>query len=457
MTLTGELANYYSQLAFADLPKEVVEESKLNLIDSLGCILAGAQTEDVKKLTSYFLEKDEEYVASTIGSGKKISKYNAMIVNGSSAHAVEMDDVHKQAKAHAGAIVVPTLLTEAESCNPSGKQLLLSLVIGYEVMLRIGRGINATEHRKKGWHATSTCGTFGAAATISSLKNFSEQEYVNAFGLAGTQSSGLWAFSKNGANSKMFHAGMAAMNGYLAADLVKAGLEGADHILEAEDGGFFKATSSNYSFDKVTEKIGEEFLSIDMTRKPFSCCRSMHPAIEAALEIRSALTDLEDITAVKVHTYEVAKMQCGLIKTPKNTSDAKFSIPYGIAVALVDGQALLNQFTDRRIKDQELQTLANKVDVLVEDSFDSEYPINWGCRVEIETTEEKFTHTIKNAKGDPDNPLSKEEVYEKFRYLSKDILGDSKCDEIINFIEKIEEQNEVKNLIKLLNKDGVAI
>src|SRR5699024_6072191 len=206
-------------------------------------------------------------------------KYNALIVNGAAGHAVEMDDVHKQAKAHAGAVIVPTLVTEAENHNPSGKQFLLSLVIGYEVMLRIGRGLNATEHRKKGWHATSTCGTFGAAATISSLNNFNEQEYVDAFGLAGTQSSGLWAFSKDGANSKMFHAGMAAMNGYLATDLVKAGLEGSAHILEAEDGGIFNATSNNYSFEKVTEKIGVEFLSTDMTRKPFSCCRSMHPAI----------------------------------------------------------------------------------------------------------------------------------------------------------------------------------
>src|SRR5699024_325809 len=143
-------------LTFDDLLKEVVKEAKLSLIDSLGCMLAGSQTVEVKNLVSHYSHKNEEETESTVGLGDKLSKYNALIVNGAAGHAVEMDDVHKQAKAHAGAVIVPTLVTEAENHNPSGKQFLLSLVIGYEVMLRIGRGLNATEHRKKGWHATST-------------------------------------------------------------------------------------------------------------------------------------------------------------------------------------------------------------------------------------------------------------------------------------------------------------
>lgn len=434
-----------------------MSEVKLSILDSLGCIIAGSQVNEINRLQKHFDEKINSEEVGLIGFNKRASIYEALLLNGSMGHAVEMDDVHKQAKAHAGAVVVPAALTLSEKVDASGKDLILSVLNGYEVMLRIGRGMNATEHRLQGWHATGTCGTFGAAAAISSLYKFNQEEYINALGLAGTQSSGLWAFTANGANSKMFHAGSAALSGYIASQLVQGGMTGSNQIIEAEDGGIFKASSSNYSFESVTENLGEEFLISDITRKPFACCRSMHPSIEAALELRDSIQNLDEIETIKVHTYEVAKVQCGYTNLPQNVSDAKFSIPYGVAVALKDGVALLNQFSQERITDSELLKIASKVDIFVDEKIDSEYPENWGSRLEIETASQSFVSDIKNAKGDPTRPLSKKELEDKFLYLSGDRVSDTQASRIIDIINNLEKHENLKDLFTLCSPNNEEI
>jgi 2-methylcitrate dehydratase PrpD len=449
MTITETLANYYVHLDYESLPKNVVHEAKLCLLDSLGCILAGAQTDEIKNLSEELQQSTKDRLAPIIGLDQKSSLLYAAILNGSMAHAVEMDDVHKEAKSHAGAVVVPTVLTYGENVKSSGKEILTSIVVGYETMLRIGKGINATKHRMKGWHATGTCGTFGAAASIAKLSHFDEKEMVDALGLAGTQSSGLWAFTSNGANSKMFHAGSASASGLLSTILVNGQLTGASQIIEAEDGGFFRSSSDGYSYDAVLEGLGEEFLIEDITRKPFACCRSMHPPIEAALNLRKANINLNEIEIIKVHTYEVAKVQCGFTSSPKNTTDAKFSIPYGVAVALIDGKALMNQFTSERISDEEVLRLAQKVEVVVDENFDNAYPKNWGCSLEIKTANETYTEIIQDAKGDPTNPLTKKELEEKFIYLSKELIGEANCFKIIEMISNLENVDDVSKLLEL--------
>lgn len=365
------------------------------------------------------------------------------------AHAVEMDDVHKNAKVHAGAVIVPALLTVSSFHKVNGKDFITALVIGYEIITRIGNGINAKEHRIKGWHATGTCGTFGAAASVAKLWNFTKEEMVNALGLAGTQSSGLWAFTANGANSKMFHAGSAAANGILSAVLVKGGLTGSNQILEAEDGGFFRSSSDKYSFDEVISNLGERFFIIEMTRKPYACCRSMHPPIEAALRIKNKIQDIENIEQIIVSTYEVAKMQCGFTKHPKNVSEAKFSIPYGVAVAIIDGQANIEQFTTEKLQNHKIHELASKVEIVVDKEFDDAYPDHWGCKLTVRTKDDTYIEVIKNAKGDPENPLTEKEIQQKFIDMSGDLIGFENCEKTIEQIQKLESINDVSLLIDI--------
>lgn len=449
MTITEKLASYFVELDYDSLPENVVREAKMCLLDSLGCMLAGAQTKEIKSLSKELSLSTKDQQASLIGLDSKSSLLYASLLNGSMAHAIEMDDVHKEAKSHAGAVVVPTVLTYGNKMKSSGKDILTSIVVGYETMLRIGKGINATKHRMQGWHATSTCGTFGAASSVAKLSKFDEKQMVNALGLAGTQSSGLWAFTANGANSKMFHAGSASVSGVLATILVKGGLTGSNQIIEAEDGGFYKSSSKEYSYDTITENLINDFLIENITRKPFACCRSMHPSIQAALNIRESDIDLDEIKSITVKTYEVAKIQCGYTHTPQNQMDSKFSIPYGIAVALVDGQALMKQFSPERIKDEETIRLARKVEIIVDEKFDNAYPRNWGCSLEIETTTETYFQVVSDAKGDPTNPLTQKEMEDKFLYLSKDLIGKFDAMEVIKVIQNLENMDDISKLVDL--------
>lgn len=448
VTLTETLAERLVHLKFEDLPKSVIDEAKLCFLDTLGCIYSAAQRSDIRDFSEKLASTTSEKNVSIIGMNDHTSLLNAAIINGTMAHTVEMDDVHKQAKSHAGAVVVPTVLTYGNYLGSSGKELLLAIVVGYETMLRIGRGINATEHRLQGWHATSTCGTFGAAASTAVLANLNEDDFVHALGLAGTQSSGLWAFTANAANSKKFHAGNASASGILSVLLVKSGLTGANQILEAKDGGLFKASSGNYSYKQVTSDIQNEFLIEQITRKPFACCRSMHPSIEAALKAREHDIPLHEINRIIVKTYEVAKVQCGFTNTPNNVSEAQFSIPYGVSVALHEGNVLIDQFSIEKIMDESIRDLAKKVEIVVDSDFDQAYPNNWGCELEIQLNNGKLlVEKVVNAKGDPENPLTKEEMHEKFIYLSKGLIGETKCKEIISMVDNLEKYEQASELL----------
>lgn len=450
-SLTGKLAEHLVNLDFQSLSTATIQETKLCILDTLGCILAGAKDSLVGSMVEEFATNSEDPAEqiTVLGFNRKASLSTAIMLNGTMAHAVEMDDVYKLGKVHSGAVVVPAVLGFGELNNSSGKDVILAAVVGYEVMNRIGTAINATAHRFQGWHATSTCGTFGAAAALAKLAKFNKEEFVSALGLAGTQSSGLWAFTSDGATNKMFHTGHAASCGVTAVRLVKAGMRGPAYILEAEDGGLFKATSSDYDYGLLTKDLGEPYTINHMSRKPYACCRSMHPSIESVLKIKRRYNfTLNEIKSIKVKTYEVAKIQCGFTNEPQNVADARFSIPYGVAVALHDGNALLAQFTEERIKDQQVIALAKKVEIIVSEPFNSAYPARWGCAVEIELESgEILTEVVEDAKGDATNPLSREEFEQKFIYLTSGVLAEAQAKEVIDMIMHLEDIQDIGQLI----------
>lgn len=450
-SLTSKLAEHLVSIDFQSLTKETQLETKRCILDTLGCILAGAKDPLVGRMVEEFTAEGEgtDGQITVLGFQRKAALSTGIMLNGTMAHAVEMDDVYKLGKVHSGAVVIPAVLGFGELKGSSGKDVLVATVVGYEVINRIGTAINAAAHRFQGWHATSTCGTFGAAAALAKLAKFTKEEFVSALGLAGTQSSGLWAFTSDGATNKMFHAGHAAACGVTAIRLVKAGMTGPAYILEAEDGGLFKATSRDYDYDLLTKDLGKPYTINHMSRKPYACCRSMHPSIEGAIKIKQKYNlDLKLIKSIKVKTYEVAKVQCGFTNEPQNVADARFSIPYGVAVALYDGHALLDQFTEERIKDQQVIALAKKVEIVVSEPFNSAYPARWGCQVEVELESgEVFTEIVEDAKGDVTNPLTREELEQKFIYLTSGVLTEEQAKEVIDMVMHLEDIQDIGQLI----------
>lgn len=448
MSITEKLAEFVSSTKFSDLPPNVVQNAKECLVDIIGGALGGTKYPDVVGITNEIKKYDRQTDCVVWGTKEKMSLLSATLINGTMSHATEMDDVHKIAKTHAGAVLVPAAISLGETLHSSGKDLILAIALGYEVSLRIGMGIGATSHRLKGWHATGTCGIFGSAVAAAVLLGLDKSQIVSVMGLAGTQASGLWAFTEDGASCKKFHAGKAAHGGLLAAMLAAGGMTGPRFILEAKDGGLFPASSDEYDYELVTKDLGEVWEMLNVDRKPFACCRSMHPSIDAIMQLQKEYgISPEDVEQIEVETYEVAVKQCGFTNEPKNVSEAQFCIPYGVSVALYDKAAGMEQFTAERILDERALKLAAKVKVYSSPAFSNQYPKNWGCKLTILTrTGQEYQKHIVNAKGDHDNPLSFNDLAGKFKASASSSIPAKRHDDIISMIMDAERLDDVSKL-----------
>ncbi|HEY7489763.1 MAG TPA: MmgE/PrpD family protein [Candidatus Tectomicrobia bacterium] len=196
-------------------------------------------------------------------------------------HSFELDDYHSGAKLHPGAVVIPAALAVAERQGASGRDVLRAIVAGYELRSRTSLAAGALSMRRRGWHITGLCGTFGAAAAAGHLLGLDSLQMANALGLAGTQSAGLFAFTCDGANSKRLYPGRAAQSGVFAAELVARGFTGPTAVLEYEDGGFCCAVADASHLELLTRGLGEDYVTAGVSLKPYACCGSMHSSIDA--------------------------------------------------------------------------------------------------------------------------------------------------------------------------------
>lgn len=452
MTLTAQLAEYFSALRYEQLPAAVVEKAKENIIDTLAGAIPAVALPDVDGITKALKKYDRQSDCTLWGRQERASALTAALINGTAAHALEMDDFHPQGKCHMGVVVVPAVMALGEVHHISGRELLLAVATGYEVGLRVAISVGTASHRLRGWHATSSCGVFGAAAAASKILGLDAPHTVSALGLAGTQASGLWAFMEDGAGNKKFHGGHAAEAGAVSAILASGGLTGPGAILEAKDGGFFRATSDAYNLDRVVENLGTHWDMLRVGRKPYACCRSMHLSIDAifALKKEEGLK-AADIEKIEVLTYEIGVKQCGTFQVPKNRFEATFSIPYGIAVTLLDDAAGICQFSDERLADPEIIDLCRRIDVQTSEKYTAQYPANWGCEVNVTTRDgRKLSKVVWNGKGSPDNPLTRDDLTLKFRGLAGQVMKEPQMNQIIETVYGLETLPDISQLTSLL-------
>jgi 2-methylcitrate dehydratase PrpD len=454
---TQILADFVHSLTFESLASKVVEKTKECILDTVGCALAGSVSRESKAMIKAIMAYDEGVESVVWGTRIRSSVFSSCLMNGTMSHCLEMDDVHRQAKVHAGAVVIPTLLVLGGKLSSGGESIILGTVLGYEIAIRVGITLGAKAHRMRGWHATGTCGVLGAAAGSSKLLGLNSELTANALGLAGTQSSGLWAFTADGSMSKRFHSGRAAQSGMYAGVLAQGGFTGPKMILEAEDGGFFRAFSDKFDLDSVVEALGERFAILEVSVKPYPCCRTLHGPLEAILKLR-AKEHLrpQEIKRISVRTYEVAIHQCGYTHRPNTAVDAQFSMPYALSVALFDGEAGYQQFSADRIRDEEVLGLARKVEMVVDEELDRLYPSKWCFILEIETLSgTRYTQRIDSAKGDPDHPLSAMELENKFMNNATPIIGEKKSKRLVDMILDLERLNDINQVIELFVPEAI--
>ena len=449
MTPLRQLARFVVNFQLKDVPPKVVKAAKYCVLDSIGAALGAVNEEELSFICrewKTWTKSSSPYQARVWGCNYKLDVFQALFLNGMMGHALELDDVHTGSKSHIGAVVVETAWTLGEAIHTDGKTFLEAVVVGYEIMARVGLSMDVISNRKRGWHGTGVIGTFGAAAAAGHLLRLTEEQMVWAFGMAGTQSSGLWAFLEEGSTCKKLHPARASVNGMTAALLAKMGMTGPEHILEAKDGGLYRAVSDSFSMEKLTKDLGRTYEILAIDKKPYPCCRTTHHAIDAALALRSEI-DWERIERIVVETYEVGVLQCGSLDYPHSPVEAKFSIPYTVAAALVRGRVSLSEFTNEAVEDEQIKALAQKVSVVADPLFSGRYPKRWGCRIRI-TMEDKsqIEKQIDNMSGSWACPLTKEQEIGKFKGLAEKVICEEDMERIVETILTMENAEQIPEI-----------
>lgn len=449
-TLSHQLAEFTVNLKFKDLPTSTVRLAVLSFLDWLGSGIRGGRESPGRIVREMVAEMGGNPQATILTTGERSSALGAALVNGVSSHILELDDVHKASIFHPAAPVMPAALAAAELVQADGKKLIEGIVAGYEVGIRIGEAVTPSHYKK--WHTTGTCGTFGAAAAAGKILNLNVEEMVHALGNAGSQAAGLWEFIEDGAMTKHLHPGKAAMNGLLSAILASKGFTGARRILEGKR-GFFVSTAKEYDVGKVVAGLGNKYKIEENCFKIHSSCRHTH----AALDVVIGLAERENIipaevASVKAGVYRVA-LDIVNNPDPKTVYAAKFSLPFCLALGLVKRKAGLEDFSLETLSDPVIREVMKKIKIEVDPELESMYPERWPVRVTIGTKRGTFKGKTDYPKGDPENPVSGEDLKKKFYDLVLPVLDEEKVRSIVKSVINLPEARSPQDVLKWLAKN----
>ena len=398
-----------------ELPESVVYQAKRCLLDYIGVTFAGARLIKEKGL-SFIASSDNCGDKPIIGFNKRSNFYNAAFINGMSAHIAELDDGYRQGSVHLGAPIISALLPIVQHFNLTGHELLKGMIVGYEAAIIMASVIQPS-HRNKGYHATGTCGTIGASLGISAALGFTKQQMKNALATASTSASGMLNITKGGSELKPYNAGQAAVSGIIAALTSKAGFNGPDCFLTGE-WGFINMVADVNNLSILDTKHEDTFGIQKVYLKPYAACRHCHPAIDAALLIKGRYNiNLDEIEKIKIITYNLGTKGHDHTEI-LGISSAKMSTPFSVAVSLITGKAGIEEFSEEFINRPDIISLTKKIKIIGNDSLNSLVPQKRPAIVEIYTNNNIFKQRIDLAKGEPENPLSDHEAYNKFSSLS---------------------------------------
>jgi len=445
MGLTQELAKYCSGLKFKQLPDEVIDRVKYFFLDFIGVACRGSLEASSRSMYRFVREMGKGSRGGVIiGTRERTSFVYSAMANGTSSHAIEMDDVNNEASLHPGVVVFPAALATSEMVGETGKKFIEAVVLGYEVMIRLGKALGPENSYKRGFHPTGTCGPFGSSVAASKILGLGEKGLLSALGIAGSQAAGSMEYLAQGAWTKRFHPGWAAHSGMIAAQLARKGFRGPTSIIEGRD-GFLHAYSNGADASKVLEGIGSGFEILRTSVKPHGCCRYMQPPIDAILKIVKE-NDLDPERVEKV-TVGILRAGAHLIAEPleekyrpQSIVDAQFSMPFGAAVAVLYRKAGLGEFHLSKINSEEVKRMMRRVECVVDPDLDKTFPKQWCATAEILTKDGKrYFIKIEYPKGDPENPLTWEEMIDKFHDLSSGSLTKGQRLKIVDQVRNFEE------------------
>ncbi|MBN9427177.1 MAG: MmgE/PrpD family protein [Burkholderiales bacterium] len=420
MYVTQVFAQYAAQYREQPLSQHVLHHARRAVIDWYASVFPGFETQPVRLLIEAVAE-DLDRGSARLATGRVATARTAALINGAAAHAAEVDDSFRDAMYHPGAATIAAALAAAQSCGADGLAFLRAVVLGYEVSTRIGVAMGR-EHYKY-WHNTGTVGTFGAAASAAYLLQLDEAAFAHALATAATFAAGLQQAFRMDSMSKPFHPGRAAEGGLLAAQLAARGITGSLDIFEGE-AGFGRAMSGKADWSHVGETLGRDFNITRLTFKNHIGCGHAFPAIDGALALqRQHGIDAADVEQVHVATYKPA-LDIACYMNPATDNEARFSIPFVVATALVHGSVRMAAYEPQRLADPRTRALLERVSVSVDPEIDAGFPGRRAARVEITLRDgRRLVHLQPNRKGDPEQPLDDPELESKLVELAQPVIG----------------------------------
>ncbi len=452
METTKRIAEFVSKTTLDQIPPEAREIAKMAILDNLGVALAGSRDALAGIMVNYVKDLGGQPRASVWGKKFKTSSPLAALANGAFGHALDFDDINRSMRGHPTVPVLPAALAAVEETKGSGADLLQAFGIGFEVEAKLGAGINPHLF-ENGWHPTAVLGSMGAAAACAKIYRLTPEKIAMALGIAASLASGLR--QNFGTMTKPLHAGHAAQNGVSAAKLARGGYTADPAIVEAKL-GFANAFAGPGKFDleKIVARLGNPFdiLSPGVGLKQYPSCARTHPAIDAMLDLVRENNILpEQVESVSCSgSYTTPTML--IHSRPQTALEGKFSMEFCMALALLERQVALPLFQNRVVQDPRIQELLRKVTFSIRPDLNNlENSGNPSTTVKVLLKNGKdFSRTVDEAKGTPGNPLSREEVRDKYRQCVKRIQAKKEMEKTIEVVEGLEGLKKISTLADLL-------
>ena len=422
---TDGIVDYILKLMGKPLPPSVREKAKQCVLDYYGVAFAGAA---MNRENLAAMLTGEPGKCEVVGGDRCASLYEAAFVNAFNAHSTELDDGSRFGMIHLGAAIISAVLALAQERALTYERALIGIVAGYEAAVRVSLAMQPS-HKKRGFHTSGTCGTIGAAVGCACAMGCDRKQLKAAISAAATGAAGLLEIQEDASTLKPYNVGHASMAGVNAACVGMSGFVGPDDILGGKR-GMFNLLSDQWDMDVMTAPA--DYYEIERIYvKPYAACRHCHSAIEATLALRENGVTPEAITEMDIRTYALAVR--GHDHTDiRGAASAKLSMPFVVAAAYVLGSAGLESFTDEVLGDERILTLAKKVHVTADEEMSAQSGRMRAAEVCLVADGQAYTHRVDYAKGDPENPLSREELIDKFRMLMRWSGAQDRTEEIIN-------------------------
>jgi 2-methylcitrate dehydratase PrpD len=454
---TRAIAEFVSTLGYERIPAEVRERIKLLILDSLGCAIYGANLEWCRILRRTLESVDTSRTTSIWGTSERLSSPHAALANGTQVQGFELDDVHRQAVLHVGAVTLPALIAAAESHNNlTGREFLTAAVAGYEIGPRVGKCMGQ-EHIGQGWHSGATVGVFSAAAGAARGLGLNAEQTVHALGIGGTQSAGLMA-AQYGAMVKRMHAGRAAQSGLYGALLAQQGFTGIVDVFEAPYGGFcttFSRSQDRFNLAELSEGLGENFETMRISLKFYSCVGSNHTTLDAIRDIQQRRSfKLDELDKIVVHGSQVTVDHVGWPYRPEGLTSAQLNLPFCVATLLLEGDVFVDQFEPEAVHDGARIALSRKVEVVHDSAITAQgSAFRHKVRVDIHFRDGSVESETREApRGSEQSFASADDIVAKFRKLTRAVMAAEQQEALVDAVLGLENLPDSLQLIELLRR-----